>query len=109
VNKGKSLPKDVIDQWPEVFGEINVEAVPLAYLHSMRILFKGGKVWDVNIAGQARAHGADNLEEHLKELLANYEDEIEHIDFRLDVEKVKKDVIKETTRFLKKKRPKKKE
>jgi hypothetical protein len=109
VNKGKSLPKDVIDQWPEVFGEINVEAVPLAYLHSMRIIFKGGKVWDVNIAGQARAHGADNLEEHLKELLANYEEEIEHIDFRLDVEKVKKDVIKETTRFLKKKRPKKKE
>jgi hypothetical protein len=75
----------------------------------MRIIFKGGKVWDVNIAGQARAHGADNLEEHLKELLANYEEEIEHIDFRLDVEKVKKDVIKETTRFLKKKRPKKKE
>lgn len=109
MSKGKSLPRDVIDQWPEVFGEINVEAVPLAYLHSMRIIFKGGKVWDVNIAGQARAHGADNLEEHLKELLSHYEEEIEHIDFRLDVEKVKKDVIKETTRFLKNKKPKKKE
>lgn len=108
MNKGKSLPKDVIDQWPEVFGDINVKAVPLAYLHSMRIIFKGGKVWDVNIAGQAKQHG-DDLEEHLRELLANYEEEIEHIDFRLDVEKVKKDVIKETTRFLKKKRPKKTE
>jgi hypothetical protein len=109
VTKGKPFPKDVIDQWPEIFGEINVEAVPLEYLHSLRIIFKGGKIWDVNIAGQARAHGADNLEEHLRELLSNYEDEIEHIDFRLDVEKVKKDVIKETTRFLKKKRPKKNE
>lgn len=107
MNKGKSLPQDVIEQWPEVFSEINVEAVPLAYLHSMRIIFKGGKIWDINIAGQARAHGAQNLEEHLKELLSNYEDEIEHIDFRLDVDKVKKDVMKETTRFLKKKRPKK--
>jgi len=109
VIKGKSLPKDVIDQWPEIFGEINVEAVPLAYLDSMRIIFKGGKVWDINIASQARAHGSDNLEDHLRELLSSYENEIEHIDFRLDVEKVKKDVIKETTRFLKKKRPKKKE
>lgn len=108
MSKGKSLPKDVIDQWPEVFGDINVQAVPLAYLHSMRIIFKGGKIWDVNVAGQAKQHG-DNLEEHLRELLSNYEDEIEHIDFRLDVEKVKKDVIKETTRFLKKKRPKKTE
>jgi hypothetical protein len=106
VSKGKSLPPDVVEQWPEVFGEINVEAVPLAYLHSMRIIFRGGKIWDINVAGQAKSRGTDNLEEHLRELLSSYEDEIEHIDFRLDVEKVKKDVIKETTRFLKKKRSK---
>lgn len=102
--KGKTLPQDVVDQWPEVFGEISVKAVPLAYLHSLRIIFKGGKVWDVNIASQARAHGADNLEENLRELLSSYQDEIEHIDFRLDVDRVKRDVMKETTKFLKKKK-----
>lgn len=107
--KGKGLPKDVVAQWPEVFGEINVKAVPLNYLHSMRIIFKGGRVWDINIASHARAHGADNLEEHLQELLSNYDEEIEHIDFRLDVDRVKKDVMKQTASFLKKKRKKKEE
>ncbi len=54
MTKGKPFPKDVIDQWPEVFGEINVEAVPLAYLHSLRIIFKGGKInphYDASIDG----------------------------------------------------------
>lgn len=104
--KKKSLPKDVVEQWPEVFSEVDVKAVPLEYLHSMRIIFVDGKVWDLNIASHTRAHGVDNLEEHLEELIETYEDSIEHIDFRLDVDKVKKDVIKKTRSFLKKPKPK---
>lgn len=98
----KSLPKDVIDQWPEVFSEVDVKAVPLEYLHSMRIIFIDGKIWDLNIARHAKKHGVENLEEHLQELISNYEDSIEHIDFRLDVERVKRDIIKQTKSFLKK-------
>lgn len=105
--KKKSLPKDVVDQWPEVFSEVDVKAVPLEYLHSMRIIFKDGKVWDINIASHAKNHGIDNLEEHLEELIESYEESIEHIDFRLDVERVKKDVMKKTRSFLKKPKTKK--
>lgn len=102
--KGNPLPKDVVDQWPEVFADINVQAIPLAYLHSLRIIFKNGKIWDVNVAAQAKRLSIDDLEEHLREMLQSYEDEIEHIDFRLDVERVKKDIVKSTTSFLKKKK-----
>lgn len=102
--KGKTLPKDVVDQWPEVFADIHVNAVPLAYLHSLRIIFKNGKVWDVNIAAQAKRVDVNDLEEHLREMLQSYEDEIEHIDFRLDVDRVKKDIMKSTNSFLKKKK-----
>lgn len=105
--KRKSLPLDVVDQWPEVFGDIDVQAVPLAYLHSMLITFKDGKVWDINVAAHIRSHGSDNLEEHLEDLISSYEDVIENIDFRLDVERVKKDIIKKTRSFLKKPNKKK--
>lgn len=98
----KTLPKDVIDSWPEVFSDIDVHAVPLEYLDSMRIIFTNGKVWDINIATYAKQADIDNLESHLKELISEYEESIEHIDFRLDVAKVKKDVIKHTKSFLKK-------
>lgn len=98
----KSLPKDVIDQWPEIFSDVDVKAVPLEYLHSMRIIFSDGKVWDLNIAAHAKKNGINGLDEHLRELFETYEESIEHIDFRLDVERVKKDIIKKTKNFLKK-------
>jgi hypothetical protein len=100
--KKKSLPKDIIDQWPEVLSEIDVQAIPLSYLHSMRITFKDGKIWDLDIAKYTKKTKIDDLDEHIAELLDNYEESIENIDFRLDVEKVKKDVIKKTNNFLKK-------
>jgi hypothetical protein len=100
--KKKSLPKDVVDQWPEIFSDVDVKAVPLEYLHSMRIIFSDGKVWDLNIASHARKNGVQDLDQHLQELIGNYEESIEHIDFRLDVDRVKKDIIKKTKNFLKK-------
>ena len=100
--KKKSLPKDVVDQWPEVFSDVDVKAIPIPYLYSMRIIFKDGKIWDINIDDHARKNSIDDLEAHLSELITTYEDSIEHIDFRLDVERVKKDVMKQTKSFLKK-------
>lgn len=104
MKKKSLLPPDVIDQWPEVFSEVDVTAVPLAYLHSLRISFKDGKVWDINIAAHVKKNGNTDLEQHLEDLIESYEDVIEHIDFRLDVEKVKKDIIKKTNKFLKTKK-----
>ena len=102
--KKKSLPPDVVDQWPEVFSDIDVKAVPLSYLDSMRIIFEDGKIWDIDIANEIRKSGMAevDIEAEISELVSNYEDSIKHIDFRLDVAKVKKDVIKNTKRFLKK-------
>ena len=99
--KKSQLPPDVVDQWPEIFNDVDVKAVPLAYLHSMRIIFKDGKVWDLNIATHAKRNNIEDLEHHLQELIETYEEVIEHIDFRLDVERVKKDIIKKTNKFLK--------
>jgi len=48
VTQGKKFPKDVIEHWPEVFGEINLNVVPLRYLDSITIKFKNGKVWEID-------------------------------------------------------------
>lgn len=104
MKKKSALPPDVVDQWPEVFNDLDVKAVPLAYLHSLRITFDDGKVWDLNIASKAKDTNMEELEDHLAELINTYEEVIEHIDFRLDVERVKKDIIRKTNKFLKNKK-----
>ena len=40
----KSLPKDVVEHWPEVLKDVDIKVVPVKYLHAVRVYFKDGKV-----------------------------------------------------------------
>jgi len=104
VNKGKIFPKDVVEHWPEVFGEITLNVVPLVYLDSVTVTFKNKKVWEIKISSKQAKDDWDTFEQNLKEMLASYESEIENVDFKLDTERVKKDMIKHTNRFLRKRK-----
>lgn len=104
MTKGKQFPKDVIEHWPEVFGEITLNVVPLQYLDSITVTFKNKKVWEINIGSKQAQDSWDSFEENLKEMLSSYESEIENVDFKLDTERVKKDMIKNTNKFLKKRK-----
>lgn len=100
---GKKFPKDVIEHWPEVFGEITLNVVPIQYLESITVTFKNNKVWEINLRDKTEAMSDwDTFEKHLKEMLSSYESEIENVDFRLDTERVKRDMITNTNKFLKK-------
>lgn len=100
MRKGKNFPKDVIEHWPEVFGEISLNVIPLHYLDSVIVTFKNGKNWEINFTN----HSQEKFEIELKEWLSEYENEIDNIDFRLDTERIKKDVQKNTNKFLKNKK-----
>lgn len=102
----QQLPKEVIEQWPEIFQYIDVKAIPIEYLHSMRISFSNGRVWVLKLSGK-NVTDVDALKDSLEEMMDYYRSEIENIDFRLDVDKVKKDVVKKTNNFLKKAKTKK--
>ncbi len=100
MTQGKKFPKDVIEHWPEVFGEINLNVVPLRYLDSITIKFKNGKVWEIDLANK----DWEVFEPSLKDMLSTYESEIDNVDFKLDTERIKKDIIKHTSKFLKKRK-----
>jgi hypothetical protein len=101
---GRPLPKDVIAHWPEVFEDIRVNVVPLGYLHTVLVNFKDGKTWEIKITQQTKRNGWDAFEKNLAELVKSYEANIDNIDFKLDTDKVKKDIVRTTQRFLKKKK-----
>ena len=99
----KRLPQTVIDKWPEVFKDIDIKAIPLQYLHSIRVTFKNGKIWDVVVNDDTQPKTPLNkLEKTLQDLFVAYENTIKHIDFRVDTDRVKKDIQKRTRGFMKK-------
>lgn len=101
--KGRILPKEVIDLWPEVFEEVKLNVLPLQYLHSVLVNFKDGKCWEIKVTPDLKKGGWDSFEQNLAELIKTYEKSIVDIDFRLDVERVKTDIKKKTNKFLNKK------
>lgn len=100
---GRTLPRDVVEHWPEVFGEVKLNVLPFRYLHTVLINFKDGKSWEIRITANIKRNGWDSFEQTLSELFNEYDDRIENIDFKLDTERVKKDVTKSTEKFLKRK------
>ncbi len=95
----KKLPKEVISHWPEVFDDVEIDVVPLEYLDSVRVQFADGKIWDIDINTQKNK--VEDLERSLDELFEQYQDHIKNVDFRLNTEKVKRDITTRTKKFLK--------
>lgn len=98
---GKTLPNDVIDLWPEIFGEIHMNVVPLNYVHIVEITFKNKKVWEIDFKENLKLQKWETFEKEIKTIINQYEEEISNIDFKLDTDKIKKDIIKSTKKFLK--------
>lgn len=101
MSENKKLPSEVIDHWPEILKDINIEVLPLEYLDSVLISFSDGKIWDIDLT--KNPHGV-NMEEALESLMLEYEDAIVNVDFRLNTQRLKNDISQRTKRFLKKKK-----
>ena len=101
---GRNLPKDVIAHWPEVFGEVHLNVLPIRYLHTVLVNFKDGKSWEIKITAQTRKEGWEKFEQNLSEMLRNYNDSVDNVDFKLDSVRVRKDVERSTQQFLRKKK-----
>ena len=104
IKQGRNLPKDVVDCWPEVFSDIKLRVLPLKYLNAVLITFKDGKVWEVKITAEDQRNGWSAFESSISELFKSYENRIDNIDFKLDTDKIKQDVERNTKRFLKRRK-----
>ena len=101
-NSGK-LPPDVIRHWPEVFNDVEIQTIPIEYLVSVRVEFSDGKVWEIDI-DRTKISDNDTIEDSLSDFFEEYSESIANIDFRLDTQKVIKDVKERTRRFMKKRK-----
>lgn len=99
----KKLPPEVVEHWPEIFGDIDVKVIPTNYLASVKILFHDTTEWEIDLTHESETKEKD-IETMLADLFEEYSEEIKSINFTLDTEKVKRDVTKRTNRFIKKRK-----
>ena len=101
-SKHKKLPDDSINHWPEIFADIDFGVIPINYLNAVRVSFHDGKIWNIDIGESATKDDPEEIEKNLLKLFLEHQEDIQHIDFRLDAAKIKADIQKKTTAFMKK-------
>lgn len=101
--KSKKLPPEVIEHWPEVLNDVEIDVIPIEYLDSIKVQFSDGKIWDIDIKKTKRDEKVD-VEDAIEDLFKEYADSIVNVEFKIDTKKVKADIKKRTTNFMKKRK-----
>ena len=100
INSLATTSKALIKEWPEIFENIEINAIPVMYLDKVTIEFITGRVWEVDIKNHLDTLGVDTINELLRELFAEYEDEIKHYKYTFDVKLLKTNINKFTKNIL---------
>lgn len=90
-------PRHLVKEWPEVFEDLYMNTMPVAYLELVHLEFSDGRVWQIDIKEQLKITTADSIAGKLLDTLSEYKDEIKKIDFKVDIEKLKKDIRESTS------------
>ena len=103
--KRNKLSKQVIDKWPEVLGNIDIKVVPTEYIKAVEVTFTDGKIWVIeNDPKTPMGENSEAFEQSMEDLMQEYEDVLQSVNFVVDIERVKKDITKRTKIFMKKRK-----
>jgi len=86
------------DHWLDIFKSLKIDTVPSEYVRSITISFNDGQVWEIDLNKNPQTF---DIDEAIEELIENYHEDINNIDFQVNTEKVKKDITRKTSTFIK--------
>jgi len=92
-------PRHLVKEWPEVFEDLYMNTMPVSYIDFINLEFQDGRIWQIDIKQQLAEDEPDSVAERLMLTLTEYKDTIKKIDFKIDVERLKKD-IKDSTKDI---------
>jgi hypothetical protein len=93
-------PEHLIDQWPEIFKDMPMSSMPVAYLNKLKLEFVDGRIWEFSVDNLLSNHTATEVSNQLISILEEYQDDIIKIDFKLDIDKLKSEIASKTKDIL---------
>jgi len=93
-------PEHLIDQWPEVFTDLEISTMPVLYINSVRLDFSDGSIWEIDINSKLLSEDPDFVSEKLLDTIKEYQQMISKIDFDMDIDRLINDIQQETKNIL---------
>jgi hypothetical protein len=85
-------PRHLVKEWPEVFEDLYMNTMPVVYLERIHLEFADGRVWEIDIKSELTKQTPDSIADILIDTLQEYKDDIQKIDFKIDITKLKRDI-----------------
>lgn len=85
-------PKHLVKEWPEIFEDLYMNTMPVAYLIYLRLEFNNGRIWEINVQEQLASEEPDDVAKKLLNIFQEYRNDIKKIDFQMDIGKLKEDI-----------------
>lgn len=92
------MPNKDKDYWEDILESISLDYIPIEYISAVVVSFDDGTEWEIEIDEKNKDEQPDEI---LDQFFQDYEESILAVDFRLDLESLKKDITKRTKKFLK--------
>jgi len=93
-------PRHLVKEWPEVFDDLYMNTMPVAYVDVMIIEFTDGRVWEIDVSEQLKTQDSDKVAKKLLSTLSEYADTVKKLDFKINIEKLKEDIKNRTKNIL---------
>ncbi len=93
-------PRHLVQEWPEVFEDLYMNTMPVAYLIMLRLEFTNGRIWEIDVQEQLSNSVPEEIAEKLLNIFQEYRNDIKKIDFQMDIEKLKIDIQESSKNLL---------
>lgn len=74
--------------------------MPVVYLLLVRLEFDDGRIWEIDVKELLENIPRDLVAEKILETFAEYSDSIVKVDFKIDIDQLKKDIINQTKNLI---------
>ncbi len=82
----------MVSEWPEIFEDIYMNTMPVAYLNQLRLEFADGRIWEINVQEQLSNASSDEVADKLLNIFQEYRNDIKKMDFQMDIDRLKTDI-----------------
>lgn len=93
-------PSHLVKEWPEVFEDMYMNTMPVAYLEIIHLEFADGRIWQINVKEQLLETEPDAVADRILTTIQEYKKDITKIDFKIDINRLKIDVKASSNNLL---------
>jgi hypothetical protein len=77
-----------------------MNTMPVAYLDAMLLEFNDGRIWEINIKEHLVQDYPDSVAKKLLQTMNEYKDSIKKVDFKINIDLLKKEIQDRTNKLL---------